>query len=493
MARPKLTASTALPRLLAILLTAALLLSLVPLYGVTPYTRAGVDDYRYGYRAHEALAAGGNFFDALDAAAAETRATYFEWQGSYAAIFLMSLEPAVFGETYYGVGPCVLLTALVSSLLLFTFLLLRRLTGMRRAYAWSLSVLLTAGAVHFLPSPCEGYYWFNGGVYYTFFFSLSLFAACVLLWRAQKRRIAQWPLLLLLAAVIGGGNLVTGLLSCVLLGVYLAYQLVKKRFDPLTAAALCVLGVCFLVNALAPGNGVRQAEHLAARSAGPFSAILQAMLDTLYYAKRWLFRPASFLLLAGAPLVWMHAGREDTAFRFRFPPLVTAASFLLLSVGFTPTEYALGTAGEARLIDIQFCLFLLLSLLNMVWYVGWLRQHCQWSKALSQGIACLVVIVSFFWMGLGMLQTRDCAFVSAVRILQNGTARAYAEGWRERYALLNDPAQTEVVLPALANKPPLICLMDPVTSTMEENYWYNQQLERYYHKAQVLAAPMPGD
>ncbi len=477
--------------LLAILLTVGLVLSLLPLYAAMPYARAGVDDYRYGYRAHEAMATGGGLTDVLAAAAGETRATYTEWQGSYAAIFLMALQPGVFGNAYYGAGACLLLTVLNVSLLLFAYLAFRRVLGMRRAYAWSLSVLLAIGCVQFLPSPCEGYYWYNGGVYYTFFFSMALFGGCLLLWRAEKRRLAQWPLFVLLAVLIGGGNLVTGLLCCMLLAAYLVHTLVKKRFDPLIAVTLGTLMIAFLINSLAPGNAVRQTEHVSARAAGPFSAILQAMVDTMYYAKRWLFRPASFLLLMGAPLVWIFAG--NTTFRFRFPLLVTAASFLLVSAGFTPTEYALGTAGEARLVNIQFYLFMLLSLVNMVWYVGWLRRRCTWSKALSQGVACITILIAAFWMGIGMLQTRDCSMVSAVRILANGSARSYAAGWDARFALLEDASVERAMLPALPNKPPLICMMDPVSSPYEENYWYNQQLERYYHKELVLTEPLPGE
>lgn len=473
-------------RWLALLSAAAFLLSLVPLYTAARYSYAGVDDYRYGATTHAVWEQTGSLRAVLAEAANVAKQTYTQWQGSLSAIFLMSLQPGIFGDSCYGLSTAVLLTVLAFSLLGFVCTLCACTLGMDRNASLCVAALTAFCCIQFVPTPVESYYWFNGGIYYTFYFSVSLLAAALLLRRHRKKSPLQW-LLLPLMPLLGTGNLVTGLLCLATLSLYAFWLLcVKKKGDWLALVSLALLAAAFAVNAFAPGNGVRQTEHIeSAQSA--VSAVLAALGDGARYTLKWCAGPTPFALLLAVPLFWRWA--EESPLPFRFPPLVTLASFLLLSAGFAPSEYALSAAGEARIVDIQFYLFVLLTLVNLLWYTGWLRRHITLDARAARRAGAAILVIGALLCGLLAIRTRDVASVSAVRMQLNGSARAYADVWKARLSRLRDPAQDVVTLPKLTKQPPLLCMVDVAVDETGEYYWYNEQLAAYFHKRQVLREP----
>lgn len=471
----------------SLLLAAALLLSLVPLYAAAQYSYAGVDDYRYGTTTHAVWEETGSFAKTAAEAARVARETYDTWQGSLSAIFLMALQPGIFGDGWYWLSTALLLTVLTLALIALTMALCCGVFGMDAWEALGMSALTAICCIQFVPVPVESYYWFNGGVYYTFYFSLSLLAAAVLARRRERKRAVQWVLLALLTPLIGTGNLVTGLLCCVGLTLYALWTFLWKRErDFAVLVALVLLLGTFAVNVFAPGNGVRQAEHPEnMQAAAP--AVLFALRDGAVYTLDWLAGPATFLLLMGVPLLWRWAGRAKL--RFRYPPLVSAASFLLLSAGFAPNEYAQRFAGEARVIDIQFYLFVLLLLVNIVWYTGWIRQHVRLPQKSARRIACALLAACALAAGALSVQSRNVAAVTAVRLQLNGSGAAYAQAWERRLLALRDPARDPVTLEAFTRQPPLLCMVDIAVDESGEYYWYNEQLAAYFGKTRVLREP----
>ena len=471
-------------RVLACILIAALVLSLIPLYGAAIFSYPGVDDYRYGATTHAVWTQTGSLFETVKEAARVAQQTYTSWQGSLSAIFLMALHPGIFGARLYGLSTAILLTVLAVSTVCFTTTLCKIVFKMDGATALCLACLSGICCVQFVPVPVEAYYWFNGGVYYTFYFGLSLLSATLLIRRRVRRTALQWPMLVFLMLLIGTGNLVTGLLGCVLLAGYALWsQGLKKERDAAVWVLLAALLGAFAVNALAPGNGVRQSEHAdGAQQAVP--AILAAMGDGARYSLRWLAGPAPFVLLAAAPLIWR--GVRQSALRFRAPLLVSLGSFLLLSAGFTPNEYALSMPGEARLIDIQFYLFVLLSLINLIWYIGWLSRHWRASARVLRRLGFAAVATGVLLSGGMAVRTRNVAAVTAVRLCVNGSGQAYADVWEERLAILESPAEPAPVLPKFTRQPPLLCMVDIAVDESGEYYWYNEQIAAYYGKRRVL-------
>ena len=82
-------------RRIAIACGVLLAISLLPLAVISFYNHPCSDDYSYGLYVAQAVRAGGSLGDILAAAVRETAETYFDWQGTFSAVFLMALQPAI--------------------------------------------------------------------------------------------------------------------------------------------------------------------------------------------------------------------------------------------------------------------------------------------------------------------------------------------------------------------------------------------------------------
>lgn len=85
----------------AIVIGSIFILSLVPLLIIAFYNVMCADDYSYGFLAHKAYMESHSVLSCLKAAAQKVHSSYFGWQGTYSAIFLMALQPGIISEKLY--------------------------------------------------------------------------------------------------------------------------------------------------------------------------------------------------------------------------------------------------------------------------------------------------------------------------------------------------------------------------------------------------------
>ena len=478
---------TTITKIAAIVAVCALLVSLVPLMAIAPYGAPQLDDFYYAKAAHDAWEATGSPGDVLSAAAAFSALIYRNWQGTYAASFLMSLQPELLSGTGMVFVPVILLGALLLGLWAFVRVIGRHVLGLS---VYERGILFSLTAIVFtqlLPSPLEGYYWYNGAMLYTFFFSLLLLFLALLtafIYRrpGRKGNIAYYILLPLLAVLIAGGNYATGLQGTLLTAAVVIWQFVgQKKRNALPAVVLMVLLGFFAANVFAPGNATRVWEEtglVAALMAG-----VRSIIKGVRVAAQWSALPVLLAAAATLPIAWRFAGRTD--FRFRFPPLVMIASLLLVSAGFVPTYYTQAYAGPDRLMDIQFYLYILLLLANVFYCTGWLRRHmpdepfarvgARARRGAAWAFAALALAVC-----IGSYD--DFASYRAIESLLSGEAQGYRMEYEARRAILEDPAASDVVLPPLTNKPPLLVYGDYDASA---GHWANIRIAQYYEKDSV--------
>ncbi len=141
---------------------------LFPLLYLARYNHSSADDYSYGCLARWAWTDTHNLFRVFAAAGEKIKDIYLNWQGSYSAVALFALQPSVWGEEFYG---CT--TVIVLGLLLFgTLFFCRRMVtilGGKRITGDLIALVLTLLSIELLPSPVEGFFWWNGSVYYVVF------------------------------------------------------------------------------------------------------------------------------------------------------------------------------------------------------------------------------------------------------------------------------------------------------------------------------------
>ncbi len=364
-----------------IAVTALLLLSLLPMFSIARYDLPLGDDVIYGGPVSQALEQDGSFSSAIFAAAGVVREKYDSWQGTFSAIFLMALQPGVFGLSYYRITPFIMLGSLIAGTLLLTHVLLRSVLGLSRRVWLLLAAAISFFSIQLCVSPREGFFWYNGAVYYTFFHSLMLVLAAIAIRLFSIRRAWMRAVLavlgLVLCAVLSGGNYATAMVCFELLVCAIAYSVYKKEYRLLIAFALmlAVFGAGMALSVAAPGNAVRQADVVASGyvPSGPVKAILLSLALGGVMAIGW-FDIACVVIIALVALFVGPALRK-TEWRFRYPLLVVAFFFCVFASQFTPSVYAATSPGPYRLRNAAYFVYLLLVALSAAYVTGWAQRR----------------------------------------------------------------------------------------------------------------------
>ena len=159
--------------IVAIFLGTGLLLSLIPIIISSFYSHPLADDFGFSEKVNHVVKNSGGLFDILSASFQQVKDTYLDWQGTYAAIFVFSLQPAAFSEHIYFLTTFVMLTALIASTLFFVNTIFNIL-GYDKKIGIIISFVILLLSIHFVVDKKEAFFWWNGSSYYTLFYSFSL-------------------------------------------------------------------------------------------------------------------------------------------------------------------------------------------------------------------------------------------------------------------------------------------------------------------------------
>ena len=457
---------------------------LIPLLLAGAYAVPCADDYSYGYEAHKVFTETGSVFRALLRGLEHVGEVYAIWQGTYSAICLFSVQPAVFGESLYALTAVIMLLSLTAGCLFICKELFSGVFGLDGYVSGVIGCAVGILCTQLLPSPVQGFYWYNGAVYYTFFYGLSLiaFALGIKSIAGGKKCSAVW--LCILCAILGGGNYVTAL-TCVIIGISAVLLLILRkdgRWKKLIIPTLILL-LGFAVSVAAPGNSIRQST--VESSPGVLEAVLLSFAQCAEFSVKWFSLPLIGVIVLISPLLWNSV--QGSAFSFRFPLLVTVYSYCLLSAMFCPPIYALGNYGEFRLLNIIFFAYVLLLVVNVFYWLGWIAKKCGKNAKTGNGISllpvfgcsvCCLALVSVFILRGGSLCT-----VSALGILRNGEAKAFHSCAEKRLETLLDSSVSDAVLENYPSHPYLLYYDD---ISEDSSDWKNVDMASYYGKASVV-------
>jgi len=461
----------------------ALLLSLVPLLVLGFYAAPAADDFSYGAYARLAYKDSGSILAAAAGALDKTVESYMSWQGTFSAIFLMSIQPAVFSENLYALTPFIMLTALIVGTFMFCRAFFSKLLGLERELGDIAAALMCILSVQLMPSPVQGLYWFNGAVYYVFFHGLSLAACALAISLVKNGGAGKGALLCLMCLVLGGGNYVTAL-TLSILAVSAVILLVARKdcaWKRLLLPLLLLLA-SFALSIAAPGNAVRQAAQ--EDTPGVIKAVLMSFESGAFYALNWFSLPAAGGLFLLAVAVWPVFSKAER--KYPLPLLVSIFSFCLLSAMFCPPIYAMGNVGEPRLLNVIYFAYLMLLAINLVYWLGWLAgkiKRADSEKNLMLVPVFLAVLVLAGSCALAMLRGTGFTSVGALSTLASGEAKAYHDSVLERFELLNDESVKDVQLEDFTTKPYLLYFDD---ITRDPADWHNEDISTFYGKNSVV-------
>lgn len=93
---------------LCMLVLCIVAVSLILVLWIGFYDVPSADDFTYGAGMHQVWKNTGSLLEVLRAAAQSVRGWYLVWQGTFSAIFLMCLQPAVFDAGLYRMVPILM-------------------------------------------------------------------------------------------------------------------------------------------------------------------------------------------------------------------------------------------------------------------------------------------------------------------------------------------------------------------------------------------------
>jgi Zn-dependent protease with chaperone function len=198
--------------------------SLIPIILLSTYNFPCADDLGYSIYTRHAWVDTHNLFAVLGAAGRKVAESYQIWQGTWASIFLMALQPGILGDGTYWIGTLMLLAALIFSVYYFMKVFWGKWLGSSKTQRFIVTFLFLFFGIQFLIDKTQGLFWYNGACHYIFPWSALLALAGIVVSMTVDSRHGKRKSIIgiLLAIYIGGGNLVTGL-EC---GIWLALNFI---------------------------------------------------------------------------------------------------------------------------------------------------------------------------------------------------------------------------------------------------------------------------
>lgn len=461
-----------------VILAVGLLISIIPIVVSSVYSHPVADDFGFSEKVYRAVKDGGGFYDILSASFKQVKKTYFEWQGTYAAVFIFSLQPAAFSEKLYFLTSVVMLTSLMVSTVFFVDTIFGTL-GFNKKYGLIVSLIILLLSIHFVVDKNQAFFWWNGCAYYTLFYSFSLIFFSFLIKLTftdnSSLRVIYFIISLLFSAIIGGGNYSTALLTAVILSIAtVAVFKTKKKIVPYFLSVSAVLMAGFIISMIAPGNSVR-AALLTGNSA--VKAILRSVLHAFKFIAQWtgLAQIAGFIIIAIIAAI----STKSTKCRFKYPVLVLIFSFLVFATQLTPPLYAMGNVGAGRQVNIYYYAYYLLISFNIFYFCGWLNQkeivkiEIQSMKKSYALCSCLMIVALLFG-GCFSHGIHDLTFVDTLLALKNGTPQAYSDEYVERITEIKN-GNTEI-----SDVETVPDFFQSLNIEEDSTFWINRQIARYY-------------
>ena len=497
------------------------LLSLVPLILVGLHARPTWDDYafsalssfappndvpleHYTTRSVRYAVQNGNVFDVIGAVGRTVLDNYRDWQGTFSAIALFSVHPAVlFGANAYPLTMLMTLFALIGA----TALLLK--TILRKNWLIPAVIMLTC-SIQWLPHIAQGFFWYNGAVYYTFFYSLMLLQISLMIRLLQRPRFFALHVfvMVMLSFFIGGGNFVTALFTLLITGLFLLYTLYGCVKDGKSSIKHCLPFVLFtllsaaglILSMTAPGNAVRgdlfgmgfSVRRVVFTITQSFVLMAEDMLT-------WTNLGIIFLLLLSLPIMWSLL--KGMSFSFRYPLLVLVASCVFFAAQNAPPIYAMNYGGDPKLRNIVFFAYIWLLFGNTFYVLGWLQKVKAVkipvpNKKILVPFICVAIIPLLLISGLRFSGSQVYLDVKqapttmlTLRDLHQGSPQQFLQEHRLRQHLLENATESTVFVPAFSAMPLTLLPFEPYCwesglmvseATHAPTHWTNRGIAAYY-------------
>lgn len=475
-----------------------LIISIIPMLWISQYLHPFADDYVFGAEVYKIWNETHSFSACIQTAWSVAMTMYHTWQGTYSACFLMALQPGVFG--HYWLGTFILISCLMTSTYTLLYMVMRKLLRSSKLEYLFVSTLFVLMTIQFTWSYYDAFYWYNGAMYYTLFYSISLFLASLLIGYqlncSKLRKALIGATSIVLSIIIAGGNFVSGLgMGAILFAAILIMKKEQKRWPCLYMAILTIYSIAFLFSVLAPGNAFRQVTIESKPNA--IIAFFIAIGKSFDFLSESINIIQILMLMLLMPTLAKMA--SHSRFKFSHPWLCILITITLYSSFFFAHSYAMGTRGPGRVQNIYSYILLWLICTNIYYLSGAIQRKAEAKAPLSSAIVDFVTASKKKYAN-SLLYAPYCAIVililsvslkerttnRTVSLMLKGTAMKFDKEMKARELTLKTNSQNIITLKPLSVEMPSDAFND---ITIYPGYWINQGMAHYYNKERVIAAP----
>lgn len=482
-------------KIVTIVAMVVLTVSILPVFWIGQYLHPFSDDYVFGAEVHKIWNNTHSLSTCITTAWNVAVNMYHIWQGTYSACFLMALQPGAFGV--YWIVPIVLLSSLVASTYTLLYMIMRKILHTSKLEYLFASTVFVLINVQFVYSAYDAFYWYNGAMYYTLYYSLSLFLASLLIafeLSDKKHKKLIGLVSIFLALFIAGGNFVSGFgMAAILVTVIAIIKLEQKHTPLFLTAILGIYLIAFAFSILAPGNTFRE---IAVKESHPhiLTAIGITVNRCLGFISDRIISTMSLTFITMIPIVSKLA--QKSRFKFSHPKLCILITLGLYCSFFFPHCYAMGYGGPNRVQNIYAYTLFWLILTNMYYLTGALIRKAETNSPLSCAIRQFVEAIKIkfantmkysyiYTIGSFVLAiaTKPSTTNRTLSLLIHGKIQASDQEMKEREYLLANTANSVIELKPLSTKLPSDTHYDALP---DPGYWVNQAIAMYYGKMEVF-------
>lgn len=450
---------------------------LLPLIYIARYNHPSADDFEYSVTTASVWANTHSFPLLLSTALQKTMHSYMQFQGTYISCFLMSLQPAIFGDSYYSITTLIMLLSIWGGNFIFVYVFFIKLLKVDRLTSTALWALVSSYMTQFAPSPVETFYWYVGATHYTFFYwilmtIISIHSVFIVGDRelSNKKNILLSVVGSVFGFIIAGGNFITSLLNVMINAVVIALLfLLKRKRQAVGSIFIMVFSFTgFLINVLAPGNDVRQSEVVSGGK-DPVTTIFSSIIQGILSVDKWIgLKTIIFLVLLSPIIMRIIAKYIPSEFRFNNPFIVTIISCAFVCGMYAPPVYADESIFAGRVSNIIFFIFVVTLVFNEFYYIGYLFRRTFvngentfinfiQSLQIRKTTYVLLTVVTFV---LASVCLKNSAYYKSFNSILSGEAKAYEAEWNERMKYFSASKGKDATPDPFKNKPEVLFLTD---------------------------------
>lgn len=473
-----------------------LVISLIPILAIAQYNHSCADDYSYGLNLRLTLSRTHSPIAIAKAVISTIVTQYTSWQGTYSAIAVFAIQPSVWGEHYYFISTYILIGFFLWGVFSFFRSWIGKTYG-RNDIADIMSCCVSILSIQMLPSPAQGFFWWNGASYYVLWHSLMLVQTSRFLTisRMEKCPTPYSAVTALIGILIAGSNYITALLTLEISALLLVYCIVNRRCWKSVGVIFLLTLAGFLVSVTAPGNAIRQ-EYFIALS--PVSAIFTSFKTALKWAIDWTSPLLIIVMVFLIPFL-ISIRPSIQAYKFKLPLWIKIVMLLcLFASSFTPTLYAGNGIGADRVQNIRYFIWVIICIASEYFLVqhiiSWIKKinHMflidrllHWFTPKKAALFFSVLIASSVLFATVSLHNNDAdAFTStsAAYSIYTGAAKEYDYIADKRLQILLSDEENVVLEPYSVK--PYVLFFDDITESAED--WKNKSMAAFYNKESVV-------